>query len=101
MQRFWKEVSKLIHPIYGDVRVLGNYRWMGATASGGQQHPVKSWWWAGIPKSPGSAVVIGETYQRLWPRFVAAAEVNDGLASVSIDDWRTDADLVAKIGQPP
>jgi hypothetical protein len=101
VQRFWKEVSRLIRPIYGDVRVLGNYGWMGATVSSGQQHPVRSWWWAGIPHQLGRAVVIGETYQNLWPKLVANAEVIDGLAFASVGDWNTDADLADKIGEPP
>jgi len=100
-QRLWKETSKFIRPIYGDVRVLSNFEWMGATVSGGQEHPVKSWWWTGIPETLGSAVVIGETYQRLWPDFIAAADVNDKLAFVSIDDWNAHADLIDKIGKPP
>ena len=101
LQRFWREVSTFIRPIYGDVRIFRNYRWMGATVSGGQQHPVKSWWWAGIPESLGRAVVIGEIYQRLWPRFVSTAEINAGLAFVSVDDWNADADVVARIGLAP
>lgn len=100
VQRFWKEMSILIRPIYGDVRVLGNYSRMGATVSGGQQHPVTSWWWAGIPHRLGSAVVIGETYQKLWPKFVAT-EIKDGLAFASVDDWNTDVDLADEMGQPP
>jgi len=101
MQRLWKETSRLIRPIYGDVRVFSNYEWMGATVSGGQEHPVKSWWWTGIPESLGIAVVIGETYQKLWPNFVAAANVSDELAFVSMDDWNTKDDLVDKIGTAP
>lgn len=50
LKRFWRKASQLICPIYGDVRILQNYQWMGATVSAGQQHPVKSWWWAGIPE---------------------------------------------------
>ena len=74
---------------------------MGATVSGGQEHPVKSWWWTGIPESLGIAVVVGETYQRLWPNFIAAADLSDKLAFVSIDDWNAQGDVVDKIGRPP
>jgi hypothetical protein len=45
--------------------------------------------------------VIGETYQKLWPNFVAAANVSDELAFVSMDDWNTKDDLVDKIGTAP
>src|SRR5258708_27882191 len=101
LQRFWRQASALVRPIYGDVRVLGNYKWMGATVSGGQQHPVMSWWWAGIPEKLGSAVVLGDVYQRLWPTFVAASGLEDGLAFASLEDWTDEIDLVEKAGRPP
>jgi len=31
----------------------------------------KGWWWRGIPKQLGCAVVLGETYQKLWPAFMS------------------------------
>jgi hypothetical protein len=103
LKLFWQQASIRIRPFYGDVRVLGGYRWMGATVSPGHQHPhpVTSWWWAGIPNVLGAAVVLGDTYQKLWPSFVSAATVIDGLAFVSIDDWSKNGDLVEKVGPPP
>src|SRR5581483_3534629 len=88
LKLFWQQASIRIRPFYGDVRVLGGYRWMGATVAAGHQHPhpVTSWWWTGIPKVLGAAVVLGDTYQKLWPSFVSAATVIDGLAFVSLDD---------------
>jgi hypothetical protein len=101
LKRFWRDASMLIRPIYGDVRVLHGFKWMGATISSGQQHPVKSWWWAGIPETLGAAVVVGDTYQKLWPEFVANSTVVNGLAFASQDDWSVDNDLTDKLGRPP
>jgi hypothetical protein len=101
LKRYWKEVSILLRPIYGDVRVQHGYKWMGATVSGGGQHPVKSWWWAGIPERLGNAVVLGDTYQKLWPSFAASSTISDGLAFASQEDWTADGDLAEKVGRPP
>ena len=104
LRRFWTKASSLIRPIYGDVRILGGFHRHGGTIfrkPGYPEHPVKSWWWRGIPKTLGSAVVLGSEYQRLWPEFVAAASVIDGLAFASVDDWTSTADLTSKVGPPP
>ncbi|HEX6802933.1 MAG TPA: hypothetical protein VF133_04570 [Terriglobales bacterium] len=101
IRHLWREVSLLINPIYGDVRVLGNYRWMGATVSAGEQHPIKAWWWAGIPQALGNAVVLGNVYQKLWPEFASASTLVRGLAFASLDDWTTRGDLAEKVGEPP
>jgi hypothetical protein len=101
LQQFWRQTSLLIHPFYGDVRALGNYQWMGATVSGGEEHPVNSWWWAGIPEKLGMAVVLGDVYQKLWPTFVAASALVDGLAFASLPDWINHTDLTEKVGRPP
>jgi hypothetical protein len=101
LKQFWRDTSILLRSVYGDVRILHGYKWMGATVSGGGQHPVKSWWWAGIPETLGIAVVLGETYQRLWPKFVTQSSISDGLAFASQEDWAKDVDLVEKVGRPP
>lgn len=101
LQRFWRQVSALICPIYGDVRILGKYQWMGATVSAGEKHPVRGWFWAGIPEKLGDAVVLGDVYQKLWPTFVGAGTVIDGLAFASLEDWKVNGDLIEKVGQPP
>lgn len=101
IKHLWRQVSVLIDPIYGDVRVLGNYMWMGASVSAGEEHPIKAWWWAGIPKELGNAVVLGSVYQKLWPAFARASTLVHGLAFASLDDWTTRDDLADKVGQPP
>jgi len=101
IKQFWQQASTLIHPLYGDVRILGKYKWIGAGVSAGQEHPVKAWWWAGIPAKLGNAVVLGDVYQKLWPAFVRASTAINGLAFASLEDWTTDGDLADKVGQPP
>lgn len=104
LRRFWMKASALIQPIYGEVRVLGRYSRHGAsvfTQQGYRDRPVKSWWWNGIPKILGAAVVLGADYQRLWPQFIAAASTIDGLAFASLDDWTSLSDLTETVGPPP
>jgi hypothetical protein len=101
LKRFWRDTSILLRPVYGDVRVLHGYKWMGATVSGEEQHPVKSWWWAGIPETLGVAVVLGEIYQGLWPKLVTESSMSDRLAFASREDWAIDVDLAEKVGGPP
>lgn len=74
VRRVWHELSELMRPFYGDVRVLAGYSKVGgglAVGPGAEQHPVKSWWWRGIPSSTPNAMVLGPIYQRLWPSFTA------------------------------
>lgn len=67
LRRLWRAVSEYLQPFYGDVRLLGNHIYSkggklwstGAT----ERHPVKSWWWRGLPKEPALAIVIGEPYR--------------------------------------
>jgi hypothetical protein len=101
IRRFWEKAPVFIRPIYGDVRVLGKYKWMGASVSAGQEHPVKAWWWAGIPERLGNAVVLGDVYQKLWPAFASASTMINGLAFASLEDWTTSGDLIDKVGRPP
>lgn len=99
--QFWQEVSGSIAPVYGDVRNLGPHRWQGETVGclGGSQGV--GWWWRGIPRSLGKAVVLGTVYQKVWPDFTSAAESKDGLAFASLHDWQSDGDLAESIGPPP
>jgi hypothetical protein len=91
LRRVWKELSIQLHPFYGDVRVLHGYRigrgtW--ASGVGTEHHPVKSWWWRGIPSTPANAIVLGSSYQVLWPGFMTQAKVMGGLAFLDGPDWR-------------
>src|SRR5262249_13756509 len=61
----------------------------------------KAWWWRGVHKQLGHAVVLGETYQKLWPAFVSKALWEDRLAFASIPDWSSHQDLSEIVGPPP
>ncbi|MFK7984820.1 MAG: hypothetical protein AB8I08_02240 [Sandaracinaceae bacterium] len=66
-----------------------------------EQHPVRSWWWCGVPRTLGHASVIGEPYVGAWPRFVEQAERRGELAFLSNPDWSTPDDVSARIGEVP
>jgi hypothetical protein len=100
----WREISHTVRPIYGDVRTLSGYKRNRGRYSIGQQtenHPVCSWWWAGIPRGPVHAAVVGEPYLALWPGLRTTADVNRGLAFVSADDWTLPQNAFDGSGEPP
>jgi len=103
--RFWEKASKLIQPFYGDARVLpgriGTVATTLLTSSESESHPVRAWWWRGIPKTLGCAVVLGEVYQGLWPQFMTAANLKHGLAFVSSQDWLSGETVTSQTGQVP
>lgn len=92
LRRFWLRMNRLIHPFYSEARTL----------SGGIfPHPVRSWWWRGVPTQLGHAVALGESYQQLWPGFLARARIDDGLALASVEDWAREAMLENTVGNVP
>jgi hypothetical protein len=103
MRRGWRAFSSLVRPFFGDVRTLHGYERTGSklwTTHGTEHHPVKAWWWRGVPDSLGHAAVLGDPYTRLWPRFVEAAEVDEGLAFLE-GQWTGSADVADIIGGVP
>lgn len=61
--RLFKNISEVLCPFYGDIYLLNDYirsKTSLLTDEKTQRHPIKSWWWNGIPKKPGIAMVIGE-----------------------------------------
>ncbi len=101
LQQFWRTMSGLITPIYGDVQNLGPHRWQGQMIGSRAGSKGVGWWWKGIPRTLGKAVVLGEAYQRLWPGFTSVAEMIDGLAFASLQDWQSDGDLADIVEPPP
>jgi len=84
----WRAVAQLLQPFYGEARVLADFLWHGATTAGDMKtevHPVRSWFWRGIPPKPGLAMVLGKPYAVLWtpPGSVSDA----GLIFVEQEDW--------------
>jgi hypothetical protein len=77
LKRFFREMSVLLNPFYGDIRVLRNYlRGRGTVWSNSdtEDHPIKSWWWRGIPKKAGLAIVLGDPLLEIWPEFAAKSK---------------------------
>jgi hypothetical protein len=104
LSQAWRRIGRVVRPFYGDVRTLRGYQrnrgryWLGR---GTEQHPVCSWWWAGVPQGPAHAAVVGEPYLSLWPAFSKAAECEDGLAFITTSDWLSGNDAFQRSGPPP
>lgn len=104
LDQAWRKISSVVRPFYGDVRTLHGFRrtrgryWI---ARESEHHPVCSWWWAGIPKGPVHAAVLGEQYRSLWPGFANVAKVEAGLAFLSTSDWRSGEDAFQLAAPPP
>ena len=111
LRRFWYEISNFVRPFYGEVRILNNYILRrGSILLDGisDEHPIKNGWWKGIPKDLGPAVVLGQRYADLWPKFVNRSDREDDHYFASVDDWvsgKTVKQLVGRvprnIAQPP
>jgi len=108
LQQFWRQMSSLLRPIYGDVRTIhgvtrhGGVAYFSAEDVGRMfRERTRSWFWRGIPKCLGHAVVLGDDYQRLWPDFVAKSEVANGLAFASLPEWSSPEDLASLVGPTP
>jgi hypothetical protein len=101
----WLEISRLISPFYSDVRVMNGYRRGGAGGYGlgrdTEQHPIKSWWWRGIPRDVGNGVLIGKEYLELWPSLSAIGDRTDGLIFLAAKDWSTKTSIVEGLGGVP
>ncbi len=108
LRNFWRQMTFLLQPIYGEVRTEGGYTRRGAAvmvdAAGIQtSYPwtTRSWFWRGVPRKLGHAVVLGREYQRLWPQFARGAAMENGFAFASTPNWSGHVDLADIIGQAP
>jgi hypothetical protein len=92
LRKFWRAVSLFLQPFFGDVRTLRGYRRSGGRfyshPSTTENHPVMSWFWAGLPPTIDHAAVIGEPYAGLWPGLAEIAEYDGGLAFLSARSWQ-------------
>lgn len=99
LRKFWRAVSLVLQPFFGDVRTLDGYRRVGGrfhedprtTAN----HPVRSWFWVGLPPTIEHAAVIGEPYLGLWPGLADTAEFEGGLAFLSAPSWQAADDAAS------
>ena len=102
LQRAWRAISHELRPFFGDVRTLRGHLGGGRYSDGEtEDHPIKSWWWHGVPTRLGHAAVIGAPYLAVWPQVAAGAALDDGLAFVSTSDWRSDGDAADLVGGVP
>ncbi|MGN6366822.1 MAG: hypothetical protein ACTHN5_00895 [Phycisphaerae bacterium] len=109
LQRLWREMPRLLKPIYGEVRTEGGFSrsgggavWIDASMlQEGYPETNRSWFFRGIPRKLGHAVVLGTEYQREWPEFVKQAEMDHGYAFASTENWGSDEDLMTKLGGVP
>lgn len=74
LRRFWLAVCEYLRPFYSETRTLDGFIRMGATYGSDMQtdiHPIRSWFWRGIPRELGHATAISAPYIELWPRAAA------------------------------
>ncbi len=104
LDRFWRAASQAIQPFFGDVRTLKGFMRRGATFGSDIKtdfHPVKGPWWIGIPHKVGHAIVLGEPYLTLWPRFIETSQTTDSLAFLSTNNWMIQEEVSNLIGGIP
>ena len=94
LRKFWHAVSLVLQPFFGDVRTLGGYRRAGGRfhedPSTTEHHPVRNWFWAGLPPTIEHAAVVGEPYVGLWPGLADTAEMDGNLAFLSASSWQAE-----------
>jgi hypothetical protein len=98
VRTLWRDVSRFLQPFYGEARVLSDYLWRGERAMSDMRtavHPVRSWFWRGIPPEPGVALVLGPRYTGLWKPGGASAEGE--LLFVEQDTWSIGAPLALSV----
>lgn len=108
LRRIWREMTFLLRPIYGEVWTEGGYSRQGGAvfvdaSSIQEKYPktTRSWFWRGVPRKLGQAVVLGKQYQRLWPAFARKATMEKGFAFASTADWAGKADVAKVVGSAP
>lgn len=104
IRRFWQKASILLKPFFGDVRTLRGFHGRPPRVLADdktESHPVKSWWWHGIPPKLGHATVVGEPYIEHWPELQSVAECNAGLLFLSTDDWNSSQEASELLGDVP
>lgn len=91
LRRLWHDLSLFLRPFYGDVRTLDGCVRGGGTYLIDQQterHPIRSWFWRGLPESLGHAVVLGAPYTDLWPEAALAGRQEQNLCFLDSLEWR-------------
>lgn len=105
LTRAWRAISAELRPFYGDVRTTRghilsqNGRWWSNAST--EAHPIRAWWFAGLPPRLGHAAVFGSAYARAWPQLAKHGERAGDLWFLSTDAWRADADVADALGGVP
>lgn len=100
----WRAISLHLRPFFADVRVLRGFDmargriWVGSDA---EEHPVRSWWWTGIPRTAPLAAVIGVPYVDLWPSVMRTGDIVGDLVFLSPDVWSIASTIDGSIWAPP
>lgn len=111
LKRFWRAIPSLLHPFYGDVRLLRdrdcNIQLLLALQRRGSEylepyrHPICGPWFAGIPVTPPLAMVLGPCYRELWPEAANAGKVANGYVFVDQEDWTAGKSVGPMTGPVP
>lgn len=91
IQTFWRQMSEFLQPFRGDVRHILGVR----------PHPVRAWFWRGLPSTSGIAAVIGRPYLDLWPQAADFRKPGDSLTYLSAESWCETSDIFEAVGGVP
>lgn len=62
INRLFKNISQVLCPFYGDIRIINDYirsrngAWIDGKT---EHHPIDGWWWNGLPHKSGLGLVLG------------------------------------------
>lgn len=98
LRRFWLAMCDYLGSFYSEARTLQGFVRMGATYGSDMKtdiHPIRSWFWRGIPRELGHAAAIGEPYIGLWPEAVEAGHRVGDFVILDAGQWTDGNNLVA------
>lgn len=101
LRAFWENVSLVLRPLFGDVRILRGFTRHGGSIYPGERHPVLSWWWRGIPNTHALAIVLGPPYETLWAGARDLGRHRDGLIFLDSGDWPDFRTVRSSVGDAP
>jgi len=96
LRRFWHALCQFLQPFYSEVRTLQGFKRRGSSYGSDYKsdvHPIKSWWWHGIPLELGHAVAVGDPYVELWPEIKKVGTAVDSLYLADVGLWQVGNNL--------
>jgi hypothetical protein len=100
LRRFWHRMCDHLSPFFSEVRTLNDYVRMGATYGSDMKtevHPIRSWFWRGIPRELGHAVAIGAPYIDLWPNAQSEGQPRGNLFVMDAGPWVAGNNLTIEV----